>query len=188
MPVLIDPVIFSDVLIQGEQLRSLALQSNVILGSPVILMASVVSSVVMPGTDPNTLGMMGNDGGQPGAVTDLMISANAGIATTCGAWIPLPPRVVLQDAPTSTQQWIVTGVTRSRDTNAPVGGCRVVVIASGAMAVTGTPVVGETVSDGSGNYSTPVPLNQHYQVIAYKPGSPDIAGITRADVVPDPNG
>jgi hypothetical protein len=37
----------------------------------------------------------------------------------------------------------------------------------------------ETVSDGSGNYSFTIPWNSwHWQVIAYKVGSPDVAGVS----------
>ena len=70
----------------------------------------------------------------------------------------------------------------------PLGNCRVVIFDVGQLAVTGSPVVAETMSDGSGNYSVAVPGPTALQAIAYKPGSPDVAGITRADVVPDANG
>jgi hypothetical protein len=37
----------------------------------------------------------------------------------------------------------------------------------------------ETISDGSGNYSFTIPYNSwNWQVIAYKVGSPDVAGVT----------
>lgn len=47
----------------------------------------------------------------------------------------------------------------------------------------------ETVSDGSGNYSFTVPWNSsQYQILAYKTGSPDIAGVTVDTLIPVWNG
>ena len=44
--------------------------------------------------------------------------------------------------------------------------------------------VGQTVSDANGWYSLPTPyVGQHY-IVAYKPGSPDVAGTTVNTIVP----
>ena len=48
-------------------------------------------------------------------------------------------------------------------------------------------MVAETISDGSGNYSVEVPMNTAYQATGYKAGAPDVAGITRNDIVPVSN-
>jgi hypothetical protein len=78
---------------------------------------------------------------------------------------------------------MLIGVTKD-GTGAALGGCRVVVFETGRIAKDGAPIIAETISDGSGNYSVEVPGNKAYQAIAYKPGSPDVAGVTRNDLVP----
>jgi hypothetical protein len=86
----------------------------------------------------------------------------------------------------STQMFRFTGQTLD-STGAALGGCRVVLLATNRMAV-GAPdvVIAETISDGGGNYSIIAPLPvPSYQLIAYLPGSPDVAGITRNDVSPE---
>lgn len=117
----------------------------------------------------------------------LAIRDNAGIATPCGMWVwsdwpPLMQRLVF-----ATPLWILSGTTRD-SAGSVLANCRVVVFETARLAVNAAPIVAETISDGAGNYSVTVPLNTHYQAIAYLPGSPDVAGITRADVKPAQNG
>ncbi len=84
----------------------------------------------------------------------------------------------------STQRFVMTGQTLDA-TGAALGGCRVVMLDTTRIAPGGdiNPVVAETISDGGGNYSISAPRPMTYQLIAYLPGSPDVAGITRNDVV-----
>lgn len=84
----------------------------------------------------------------------------------------------------STQRFAITGQTLNA-TGTALGGCRVIMLDTTRMVPGGdiNPIVAETVSDGSGNYSITAPRPMTYQLIAYLPGSPDVAGITRNDVV-----
>jgi hypothetical protein len=83
----------------------------------------------------------------------------------------------------SYQVFTMTGVTRD-STGAPLGNCRVVAYQTGWQTVQDAPaIIAETISDGSGNFSMLL-RRIDYQLTAYKPGSPDVAGITRNDVTP----
>lgn len=117
----------------------------------------------------------------------LQQRVNAGIATPCGGWVSadFPPLLVrfIQ----ATDLWSVSGVTNN-SAGSPLAECRVVALETGRIAAEGVAEVGETISNGSGVYSIPVPLNTAYQLTAYKPGSPDVAGITRNDVTPAATG
>jgi hypothetical protein len=85
----------------------------------------------------------------------------------------------------STQRWTLSGQTLN-STGAPTGGCRVLLFDTSKMiaGAEANPILMETISDGSGNYSFIVPRQMGYQLTAYLPGSPDIAGVTRNDVQP----
>lgn len=87
---------------------------------------------------------------------------------------PVPPRAGPPPGRASSR-WYLTGVTRDSG-GTPLGDCRVIVFEVGRLAVTGAPVVAEAMSDGSGAYSIEVPQNTLYQVLAYKPGAPDLTG------------
>lgn len=194
MPViLVQPYDPTDVLLQGEQLRSLAMTWPVGAFGPLTLISPVAQTNLLAGDDSHALGIMGFDwdtfGAPPETIRIIVTNytVNAGIATPTGAWVPFDGPIIFSAVPQSTQRWLVQGVTRD-SSGVPLGDCRVVVIETGRVTVTDSPVVAETISNGSGVYSVPVPLNTSYQIIAYKPGSPDVAGITRADVIPDPNG
>jgi len=118
------------------------------------------------------------------------IRANACVCTPTGATIPVQLGQQLglkNDIGQTTVQFLLSGITKD-DTGAPLGNCRVVVFETARLQIDGAPIVVETVSDGSGNYAVIVPMNTAYQAIAYKPGSPDVAGITRNDLVPVANG
>jgi hypothetical protein len=113
----------------------------------------------------------------------LQQRANAGISTPCGAWVWLDWSPLLNTFQQSTQRWVITGVTRD-NAGSPLGNCDVIVMETGRQYVGGLPIVVLTESDGSGNYSVEVPLNTLYQVLAYKPGAPDVAGLSLNTVVP----
>jgi hypothetical protein len=67
---------------------------------------------------------------------------------------------------------IVTGVTKDA-AGAALGGCTVRTYVAATNAPFST-----VVSDGSGNYSATVPLSENCYLVAYKAGSPDVAGTT----------
>ena len=67
---------------------------------------------------------------------------------------------------------IVSGVTRDSSSN-PLAGCTVKLYDTPTDAL-----IAQTVSDASGNYSFTVSLYGPFYVVAYLPGSPDVAGTT----------
>lgn len=82
------------------------------------------------------------------------------------------------------QVFQLNGVTTDGVTLAAVPNARVIAYQSGWRYVDGgTKIIAETVSDGSGNF-TMLLRNIDYQLVAYKEGSPDLAGVTRQDVTP----
>ncbi len=99
--------------------------------------------------------------------------------------MPWTPTVFIRNVQLEgdTEQFILLGTTYDRLGTTPVPGCRVLILEAGALAI-GTPtvVIGETVSDGSGNYSIQVP-GRPVQVLVYLPGAPDLAGVSRNDVI-----
>lgn len=108
----------------------------------------------------------------------LQIRANAGVATPCGAWVWLDYTPLMGPLLFASARWYVTGVTRD-NTGSALGNCRVCIFDYGRLAVgAAQSMVGETISDGSGNYSIEVGESGPYQVIAYLPGSPNRAGIS----------
>lgn len=82
----------------------------------------------------------------------------------------------------SYQVFTLTGTTTD-GAGAALGNCRVIARQTGLMAVGVPQIIAETVSDGSGNF-TMLLRNIDYQLTAYKPGSPDLAGITKDSVTP----
>lgn len=87
--------------------------------------------------------------------------------------------------PKDNKRFILTGITYDRLGTTPVAGCRVVVFWTENIGVGKVCVFGETVSDGGGNYSIQV-TGRPVQVLAYLPGSPDRAGVSRNDLVEAP--
>lgn len=113
------------------------------------------------------------------------IRANACICPHFGAIIDFQHGLpIFNTTPTHTGRWALSGVTKD-STGSPLGNCRVIAFETGRMSLDQTDAtVGETISDGSGNYSIETSLNGWHQLTAYLPGSPDVAGITRNDVTP----
>jgi hypothetical protein len=67
----------------------------------------------------------------------------------------------------------VSGVTKD-SSGAALANCQVTLLKSADLSVVATGT-----SDGSGNYRLPTPTNSdRYQVLSYKNGSPDVAGVT----------
>jgi hypothetical protein len=83
----------------------------------------------------------------------------------------------------SYQVFTLTGTTTD-GAGAALGNCRVIAYQTGWQYAGNAPVIiAETTSDGSGNFSMLL-RNIDYQLTAYKPGSPDLAGITKNNVTP----
>ena len=79
------------------------------------------------------------------------------------------------------QNAYIVGVTRDSNSN-PLGGCTVYLYSTVSLAL-----IAQTVSDGSGNYTfvgPKSPAGGSFFVVAYLPGSPDVAGTTINTLVP----
>jgi hypothetical protein len=91
----------------------------------------------------------------------------------------------------STMRWFLAGVTRD-SASAALSNCTVVAMRSDQIQFNedpaGNPVVYVTVSDGSGNFEVQVSSKVPHQLTGYKVGAPDVAGITRNDVMPTERG
>lgn len=132
----------------------------------------------------------------------LQIRNNAGIVSPTGAWIFNDYTPLLNQGYWTTDTFTISGTTYT-GAGVALANCRVVVYETGRIAVDSgiqraspsagnpfenswaseSPVVGETVSDGSGNFSITVPMNVAYQLTGYKSGTP-VAGITADTVTP----
>jgi hypothetical protein len=179
----------TDSLVEGEQMRAAA------IAAPAAAWWPIVDDI--PDVMPNSLTALVADDLNYGMALDgltqlvirskvdgNLVSVNSCISTPCGALVSFEANECRFTIFTqATNIWTMAGVTRNQSGDA-LGSCRVVVLETGQVAVGGAPVVGETTSDGSGNYSLVVPQNTAYQVLAYKPGSPDVAGVTIDTVTP----
>lgn len=74
----------------------------------------------------------------------------------------------------------VSGVTRN-SSGAALPDCVVQLFLTGSNAL-----LGQTVSDGSGNYSFSIGTNQAVYLVAYKAGAPDLGGTTVNTIQPAP--
>ena len=194
MPVIIsvaqDP---TDFVIKNEQMRSFGDYPQP-TASALPILAGDQSALGLPVTE-----MVACDeiyspliGGYPVSVADplrsvergALIASNSVIATPCGALIdPLRGRVLMNDFTQMSKGWALTGVTRD-STGAALGNCSVIAVETGRMTIDGSPIMAMGTSDGSGNFSLPVPHNVAHQVIGYLPGSPDVAGLTVNTLTP----
>jgi hypothetical protein len=111
----------------------------------------------------------------------LQVRANAGVATPCGEWVPIDYSPLIKPYIGATELWQIVGTTRD-SAGAILGDCAVMALETGRMTVEGTPVVGMTKSDGSGNYTIQTAGNSAHQVIAYKDGP--VAGISLNTLTP----
>lgn len=184
LPALPDP---TDIVLQGEQMRASVFDTT-IYGDAVqsVSVTAGFSSIVTDEDryppmndfiDGNRLGVRRSKNGQ------TQLRSGAGIATPCGAWIPNDWPPLLNPMYFGTGRWQLVGVTRD-SAGAALGNCDVIVFEVGRLAVNGAPVVARTASDGSGNYTVEVPTNVAYQVMSYKAGAPDVAGVTLNTLTP----
>lgn len=194
MPVILNvPQDPTDLVIQGEEMRRSAIASGLHAGGAPLM----VSAYVRPETWLTWLHVQGQQTYAPmhddftGYVSRLrngfdgsLIATNACISTPCGTLVPMDIGNHLMNLfEQADVRWSITGVTRDNAGTA-LGTCRVVVMEAGRIAKDGAPVVAETISDGSGNYSVEVALNTSHQVISYKVGAPDVAGISLNTLTP----
>lgn len=200
LPLLSDPPI--DLLLVGEGMRDAALSwpmtdaAGLTSGTAAMSLVASVSAGV--GNTPSIPVMGGLSAYAPRAADmattfDGMNVAlptaarvNGSICTPDGVTMPF---VVADNCmscftPQSTGRWVLAIQTQDVS-GAAVGGCRVVVFDVGQLAVGLPAVAAESVSDGSGSASVPVPQNTGYMVLAYLPGSPDRAGVSVQTLSPD---
>lgn len=87
----------------------------------------------------------------------------------------------------SSSRFVVSGRTLDKD-GLTLGACSVVAMETGKVLPStnpnANPVVATTTSDSSGNYVVQVQKNVPHWLLAYKDGSPDVAGLTVDTVVP----
>jgi hypothetical protein len=81
-----------------------------------------------------------------------------------------------RSAPFTTRNEAITGVTRD-STGAALGFCAV------ALFIMPNTLANTTISDASGNYRFDNPGSGPFYLVAYKAGSPDVAGTTVNTVV-----
>jgi len=193
MPVIIYvPPGVPDLVIQGEQMRNFALYSGIFCApAPPELTQLIEGSVdpaimyteVMPGEHNYLM----NIGSYPVPSVEILCANFFSldlVCTPCGANVPTAMDCTIIDSCLeASAQWQIIGTTVDASGNA-LGNCRVVVMETGRINQTGTPVVNEGLSNGSGNYTITVPYYTSYQVFAYLPGSPDVVGSTVNVVTP----
>lgn len=105
------------------------------------------------------------------------LGSGTGRAVRKGRGPPLLGRVPLPVPP----ELNITGITRD-GADAPLGNCEVELYTRSTDQTFGT-YVARTVSDGGGTFSFRVGPGQVYQHIAYKAGSPNVAGISDRTLV-----
>lgn len=192
----------TDLVMQGEQLRLTAIAGGVHAAPAPIAMMPMLSGVAdacvacAPKLVAGEQSYAPMAGAYPSPTRDVLpdpfagtlIRANAVICGRNGEIIPIPLGQRLMDSfVESTQRWVIAGVTRD-SAGAALGNCAVIAFETGRLTKDGTPVVAQTISDGSGNYSVDVPMNTLYELTAYLVGSPDRAGVTINTVTPTANG
>ncbi len=177
----------TDVVVQGSLLHS----------APVVLTrldGQVTTPNIEAGAIVVVLGEPSEEGWWPDPPKNLRLlrasdfcpMSNATIITPCGTSIDtfMTGRPTLGAPMMSTTQWAIVGTTLDA-ADAPLPGCRVIVLEYGRLAVGESPVVADVISsEVDGTFSIPVAGNSGYQIIAYKPGVPDVAGITLSPLTP----
>lgn len=88
------------------------------------------------------------------------------------------PRGVHQLLPSPPVVWKVSGVTKD-STGAVLAACVVDVFKTSSDVIQGT-----NTSNANGEYLVQVPTQTNHYAVAYKVGSPDVAGTTRNDLSP----
>lgn len=180
-PLLSDP---TNLVVQGEEMRRAALLAPVCSTCPVIgATAPPFGGVLLAGEQ--SVAPMQMDFSLPFEARVPARGrprANAGISLPNGEFLEINPleclvRVFVQ----ATERFNIVGVTRD-SAGAPLGSCDVIAFEPGRLVPEGSPFVGQTTSDGSGNYTIFTAGNGAHQVIAYKSGP--VAGISLNTLTP----
>lgn len=186
----------TDLVISGEQFRATAIQDGIHIGNAPVMTSVFFEDdegyilhqapvLVADDLSPLTVQITPPREALRNPFAGTMIGSNIGVCTPCGAIYPHGIGAHLMNSffVQNSARWQIVGVTRD-SAGSPLGNCRVVMLEIARIAVNGAPVVGETVSDGSGNYTIEVWGNTAHQGIAYKDGSPDVAGISIDTLTP----
>lgn len=177
------------VFVQGEQLREAAQRTAVALvGGLPLLPQGIFDCTVLPliAGEQNPIPMNDFAYASPPLRNgdDPFIGANGVICNSCGEITRVfGVRTLIREFVQSTARFVLIGVTRD-SAGAVLGTCDVTVLEFGRMNKDGTPVVCQTISDGSGNYTAYVPMNVAYQVLAYKDGGTPVTGASLRTLTP----
>jgi len=188
-----------DLVIQGDQMRAVAVKSMVgMVAAPIVLSlllsGPIATSPVIAGEQNYLTTFLGADtcGGYVVPTVEVLqglsdgsiVSANAKICTPTGAVVPFEiGRRLMTDFVQASNVFTLTGQTLDK-TGAALANCQISVEEVARQYIGGMQEAVIGVSDGSGNYSVILPMNTAYQVEAYLAGSPDLVGITTNKVTP----
>lgn len=111
--------------------------------------------------------------GVAAAVANPALGARLGRSRNVGASLSVGGDLAFRSPPFNATSLYISGVTRD-STGAVLGGCVVQLFRTSDDAI-----IAEQVSDGStGAYSFPILVGGPFYVVAYKAGTPDLAGTT----------
>jgi len=175
----------TDLVMQGEQLRAASFLTSVsgwgLLAGSADMM-NTLPFLLVEAEDEEATGMIANGLIAQARLRSIengaCMSANCGIVTPTGAMVFMDYSLISTFVEASVL-WALTGVTRDYTTQTAIAGCEVDAHEVGRLAVaagssrtfysTGNPnpgqfegnqsLVGQTISDGSGNYTIPVGTN-----------------------------
>jgi hypothetical protein len=183
MPVILSvPQDPTDMVMAGEQMRMSIMEAPVAFGSAMFDPTVSAFQPVIQDEDafsPMNSFIEGNRLSIRRAKNgELQVRVNAGIATPCGAWLFLDYTPLINPFIQASTRFFLRGITKD-GSGAALGNCKVVVF-NDAQYGFGLPdaVVGIQDSDGLGNFSIEVSKSGGLQALSYKPGSPDLAGVT----------
>jgi hypothetical protein len=95
---------------------------------------------------------------------------------------------LIDDFVETTRRWFVNGVTRD-GAGAALDNCRVIVMRVDKIGINpdilANPIEADIMSDAGGNYSVQTANNLPRQVLGYKAGGTDVAGVTVNTVIPE---
>ena len=115
--------------------------------------------------------------GVPAVLSNPAMDRRLGRSTNLGGGYYPGGNLAFRSPSLNATSLYISGITKD-STGAPLGGCAVKLFRS-----TDDIMILSTVSDATGNYSFPVLVGGPFYVVAYKAGSPDVAGATRNDLV-----
>lgn len=110
--------------------------------------------------------------GKPGVLANPAMDRRLGRSTSLGGGFYPGGNLAFRSLPFNATNLYISGVTKD-STGAALGGCAVSLFrtSDGALILS-------AISDATGNYSFPILVSGQFYVVAYKAGSPDVAGVT----------